>query len=147
MTEPTKLDIAPSVSWGIYVVEAGRLRSPRLVGPDEELVLVAKVHPAPECITVELYRGDVLRDWREWHDGQVVLAVALGRSATLSGSTRLRCRLLVDGRVIGQRTVLLGPPAIDAQGRLAAAPAAAVSEATRLAYVRLLEESWGEPGA
>ena len=54
----------------------------------------------------------------------------------------LRCRLLVDGLEIGQRTVLLGPPTIDAQGRLAETPVAVPSEATRQVYVQLLEDAW-----
>jgi hypothetical protein len=109
------------------------------------LVLLAVVTP-PTRLTVELYRGDRLRDRQEWTppphgDGEAVFAVRLGRSATRLGSARLRCRLLIDGREVGQRTVLLGAPVIDAQGRLAELPAAAPSVATQLAYVRLLEEA------
>jgi hypothetical protein len=132
------------VRWGVYVVEGQRLRRPMLVRPAEELVLLAVVTP-PTPLTVELYRGDRLRDRQEWTpphgDGEAVLAVRLGRSATLRGSARLRCRLLIDGREVGQRTVLLGAPVFDAQGRLAELPADVPSEATRLAYVRLLEEA------
>ena len=132
------------VRWGVYVVEGQRLRRPALVRPAEELVLLVVVTP-PTRLTVELYRGDRLRDRQEWtpphRDGEAVFAVRLGRSATRLGSARLRCRLLIDGREVGQRTVLLGAPVIDAQGRLAEPLAAAPSVATRLAYVRLLEEA------
>jgi hypothetical protein len=146
MTIPTRLANEPSVRWGVYVVEGNRLRRPGLVGPAEELVLLVAVTPAAARLTVELYRGDRLRDRQEWAPaadaGEAVLAVRLGRSATWAGSSRLRCRLLLDGREVGERTVLLGPPAIDAQGRFAGSPGAAASDATRLACVRLLEEMW-----
>jgi hypothetical protein len=113
----------------VYVVEGQRLRKPGLVGPTEKLVLLVRVTPAPARIAVELYRGDQLRDRQEWTpqpiDGVAELAVGLGRSATLTGSSRLRCRLHVDGHLIGERTILLGRPAVDAQGRLAGQPAVA----------------------
>ena len=68
-----------------------------------------------------------------------MLAMRLGRSAALAGSARLRCRLLIAGREIGQQTVLLGPPAIDAQGRLAATPVAVPSAlAMRVSYFCLI---------
>jgi hypothetical protein len=146
MTTPTRPAGQPRVRWGLYVLEGNRLRRPGLVGPAEELVLLASVTGPPARITVELYRGDRLRDRQEWAPapagGETVVAVHLGRSATLTGSGRLRCRLLLDGREIGERTVLLGPNAIDAQGRFAETPGAAASDATRLACVRLLEGMW-----
>src|SRR5262249_28985851 len=131
----------------VYVVEGDRLREPGLVGPEDELILLAAVTPSAARVTVELYRGDVLRDRRDLApaavNGETVLAVRLGRSTNPAGSSRRRCRLLIDGLEIGRRTVLLDRPVVDAQGRLAGAPVAAPSEATRLAYVRLLEETWG----
>jgi len=144
MPDPASPASPARVRWRVYVVEGQRLRRQVLVRPTEKLVLLAVVTP-PTRLTVELYRGDRLRDRQEWtpphRDGEAVFAVRLGRSATLLGSARLRCRLLIDGREVGQQTVLLGAPVIDAQGRLAGLPAGAPSEATRLAYVRLLEET------
>jgi hypothetical protein len=149
VTEPTRIAPAYRVRWGVYVVEGGGLRPAGLVGSADELVLLAVVTPSPGRITAELYRGDVLRDRRQWRPGGVdeaVLAMQLGRGPTRGGSSRLRCRLLIDGGVIGERTVLLGRPAIDAQGRLAEAPPTEPSEPTRLAYARLLDEAWRSPG-
>jgi hypothetical protein len=145
MTEATKLVAKPRVRWGVYAVEGDHLRPAGLVGPKQELVLVAIVSPGGLPIAIELYRGERLRDRQEWTPPSVndesLLAVRLGRSALLAASSRLRCRLLVDGLAIGQRTVLLAPT-IDAQGRLAETPMSVSSEATHLAYVRLLEETW-----
>jgi hypothetical protein len=146
MTEPTRLETVPHVEWGVFVVEGDRLRRPGLVGPADELVLLAAVRPAPAWVAAELYRGDVLRDRCEVRPApdatEAALALRLGRGAALAGSTRLRCRLLVNGRRIGEHTVLLGAPAIDAQGRLTEGPAALASDATQLALTRALEESW-----
>jgi hypothetical protein len=149
VTEPTRLAPVYRVRWGVYVVEGDCLRRPGLVGSADDLVLLAAVTPPPERITVELYRGNVLRDRRDWRpgaQGEAMLAMRLGRGAATAGSSRLRCRLLIDGGVAGERTVLLGRPAIDAQGRLAGAPPPEPSEPTRLAYARLLEEAWRSGG-
>src|SRR3954451_3287512 len=106
MTEPTRLDPGPRVSWGVYVVADNRLRRPTLVAPEDELVLLAVVTP-PAPVAVELYRGDALRDRRDWPAdrgrGDMVVAVALGRGAALAGSSRLRCRLLVNGHEVCER--------------------------------------------
>ena len=135
----------PRVRWGVFIVESDRLHPLGLVGPMDESVFVAIVTPGETHITLELYRGDRLRDRRQVPqalvDGKSVVAVRLGRSDSPTGSSRLRCRLLVNDVAIGERTVLLGAPAIDAQGRLTESPGAA-TEATRMAYVRFLNETW-----
>jgi hypothetical protein len=129
----------------------------RTAGPGDELLLVLEVAGSalyPDGrgeLTVEVWRGDRLRDRRRlqaaWgRSAPFVAAWRLRRGEGSGGSSRLECRVWLDGRPLARAGVLLGRPEVDAQGRLAgrAVPA---SEPTLLAFVRRLESMLEEGGS
>jgi hypothetical protein len=114
-----------------------------LVRPGDELVLWVEVHAGdrPRTLTVEFWRGERLRDrWEQRLDRGVAVArvFRLHRSGAAM-SSRLICRLLVDGREVARQTALVAPAPADSQGRFAegSAPPPA-SAATLLAFVEEL---------
>jgi hypothetical protein len=122
--------------------------------PDDELVLLVKIRAgsrarqAPGDLTAELWRGNRLRDrWRQqvsWAAGACARAAFRLRWNEGPGSSpRLTCRVLLDGHEVLHRTVLLGQPAVDAQGRFQGGVPAGASPATLLAFARELEANLG----
>jgi hypothetical protein len=127
----------------------GDAPEPALVaGPGDELALLIEIQPgrevrsAPSELVVELDRGEQvrarLRQWVDWSAGPARVALRLRWGAGRRVSSRLTCRVSLDGRPVGRETVLLMPGGVDAQGRFAAGEAGPASEATRLAY----EHAW-----
>jgi hypothetical protein len=95
-------------------------------------------------VVVELDRGEQarhrLRRSVDWSAGPAQLALRLRWGQRAEGSSRLICRVSVDGRPVGRSTVLLMPDSVDAQGRFREGERAAPpSAATRLAYARALQ--------
>jgi hypothetical protein len=124
----------------VYRVDDSRLGLASVVGPRDEALLLVRVGrgqtplPAVAELTVELYRGDQLRDQH-----RSVLPTARPYTLALrlrwgdrGGSSRLTCRVLLNGRSAAQCEVLLAAGA-DAQGRLPSGPSdTPMSDATRL---------------
>jgi hypothetical protein len=128
-----------SVRCEIYRLTAAGPERADVVHPGDEVVLLVERDPddAPAGLIVELRRGDRQRDCQ-------VVAVR-DRAAALRlwwgcgpASARLTCVVRHGGRELFRRTLLLGPAAADAQGRLPAGSAAAASPATLLAYAGVL---------
>jgi hypothetical protein len=93
-------------------------------------------------LIVELDRGDELRHRLrqpvDWSRGPGCVALRLHWGARPGASSRLTCRLTLDGLAVGERTVLLLPDAVDAQGRFRSGGAAA-SANTRLVCERAFQ--------
>jgi hypothetical protein len=70
----------------------------------------------------------------DWSNGSARVAVRLRWGKRPGASSRLICRVALDGQQVGRWTVLLMPDTVDAQGRLQTETARPASEATRLAY-------------
>jgi len=90
-------------------------------------------------VTIELYRGDALRDRRcedvEFCTGnRWRTAFRLGWSDRSGASSRLGCRILADGRRVGDLRVLIGRPQVDAQGRIEQSRDENASPQTMIAY-------------
>jgi hypothetical protein len=121
-----------------------------LVRPGDEVVLWVEAragHRSRELV-VEFWRGDQLRDrWRQRLRPGADIAQALRlRWGEAGVSARLTCRVLIDGREVARRTALLGPGAVDAQGRFAdGAAARGASPATLLAFTDELRRQLGGP--
>jgi hypothetical protein len=121
-------------------LEAGAVLPTATARPGDELVLIVEVAPARHCrrLAVDFLRGADLRDcWEQTLSPSAELAVLgyrLRWRDRAGASTRLTCRVRLDGRIIGSPTVLLTPGA-DSQGRFDAPPASAMSEPTRLAFL------------
>jgi hypothetical protein len=109
------------------------------VQPGDELILwlEAQAGRLPHGLAVELWRGEQLRDRWTW---QLVRGASLSQALRLrwgeaGTSSRLTCRVLIDGREVARRTALMAPGAFDAQGRFADDPSAQrASPATLLAF-------------
>ncbi len=115
------------------------------VGPGDELVLVVELPPAdaPRTLTLELTRGTERRHRAERRlepcAGPLVLAFRVSWTDRPGASPRLTCRVRLDGRVIGEPSVLLAPAA-DAQGRFADAPRGPIGEHTRVAFLSAFDQ-------
>lgn len=143
------------IRWGIFRLEAPGLAEPGLVSPELELVLLMEISsPAAmdQFLSFELLRGNQVRDRHE-------LRIQLRPGETWSGafrlcrgtggpgaSSRLVCRLMLDGREIDRLEVLLGKPAVDAQGRFQDPGQPKPSDATLLAYQQELQRRLGNSG-
>jgi len=131
---------------GLYVLTPEGPQPAGLIRPGMEIVFTLQVAAGgrPCDVAVEFHRGDRLRDHWEQRlpTGTELTRVWRLRWGEAGGSSRLICRVLIDGREMARRTALLGPEAADAQGRLAGSESAA-SPATLLAFAehcqRLLE--------
>jgi hypothetical protein len=106
------------------------------------------------CETVEVWRGDRLRHRL---DRQLVLEPGRPQHEAFEinrgpgpHSTRLICRLLIDGTEVARLSCLEARLEVDAQGRFEAAQGLRVSEATAVAYrnefARLLRAPSGNGG-
>jgi hypothetical protein len=146
----------PWIRCGIYRIGPEGLSKPGLVRSDDELVLLIEIDPGGRArpgegnLTVELWRGDRLRDQRQFRlrrasDGRTALALRLDWGRGQGGSARLSCRVRLDGREVARPEVLLGQPAIDAQGRFRDDTPNNASTATLLAFVRQLEDRLDRP--
>jgi hypothetical protein len=151
----------PRVGCAICRHEGGTLTPVRIAWPGDELVLLVEVRPgvglggAASELVIELDRGERVRDRLrqrvDWSRGPARVALWLRWGRRPGAGSRLTCRVALDGRPVGRRTVLLLPDGVDAQGRFPAGDhAAPASEATRLAYGHafraLLDgDSFGEP--
>jgi len=158
-TQLIATDESFTVRSGVFRVTPDGLESPRLVRPADELVLLVHVLPRsrspsedhlrtfvrPDAdVTIELWRGNTLRDrvvqpLSTTPVQPVSLAHRLHWSDRPNASSRLRCRVLVGGRPISQFEILLGQPAVDAQGRFGAPDERLPTQATLVAYVQELE--------
>jgi hypothetical protein len=128
-----------SVRCGLYRVGREGAGAAGLVGQGDEVVLWVEVRAGWRAreLVVELWRGDRLRDRGRLRLRRGVSVSRLWRLrwGEAGGSSRLTCRVLVDGREVARRAALLGPGAVDAQGRFAGgAPARGASPATLLAF-------------
>jgi hypothetical protein len=109
------------------------------VRPGDELILWLEAWTGrlPHELAVELWRGDQLRDcwtWQLERGARLSQALRL-RWGNAGGSSRLTCRVLIDGREVARRTALVAPGTFDAQGRFAEDPAGQrASPATLLAF-------------
>jgi hypothetical protein len=148
----------PASVWcSIFRVTSEGLSAAGTVRPGDELALLVEVRaglparqPGSE-LAVELWRGDRLRDRQQqavsWGtDATLRAAFGLGWSEGQGASVRLTCRVLLDGREVGRQAVLLGQPAVDAQGRFPDSAPPSASAATLLAFVRELEGHLGPAG-
>jgi hypothetical protein len=146
----------PWIHCGLYRLGPDGLRKPGLVRSEDELVLLIEIDPGGRMrpgasnLTVELWRGDRLRDQRRSHlrpasSGRTVLALRLDWGRGKDGSARLSCRVRLDGREVARLEMLLGQPAIDAQGRFRDDTPNNASTATLLAFVRQLEDRLDQP--
>ena len=136
---------------GLYRITASGPQETGLIQSGEELVLAVEVRAGgqPREILVEFWRGDRRRDRWVHHLGpgdeeQRVFRLHWGETR---GSSRLTCRVLIDGREVARRTALLGPGRVDAQGRLPSGAAVReVSAASLLAFAEELERQLPGPG-
>lgn len=139
---------AAYVHCGLFRIAPDGLERPGLCGAADELVLLIDIvmgtaaPTGPRELVVECWRGDLLRDRQRQQvpftaGGRWSAAFRLHWTGRPDGSTRLRCRVLLDGQEIGDEQALLGRPEVDAQGRLAG-PAPAASPATLLAFEQAL---------
>jgi hypothetical protein len=115
-----------------------------VAGQDDELLLL--LDPGRWvvgcAVSVELWRGDCLRDrWTGTLTQPGVLRMLRGNR--VRASARLTCRVLLGGCEVFRRTVLLGRPVVDAQGRLPGGTESAASAATLLAYAEELQARLG----
>jgi hypothetical protein len=120
-----------------------------VLGPGDEVVLVIQVRGkgpssgSPGDLTIELYRGDRLRDRREAcvdlsTDNCWSTAYRLHWGHDSAGSSRLLCRVLANGRQLARHQLLLGRPQVDAQGRFDQPLGSGSSGATMLAFEAML---------
>jgi len=129
-------------------VDGTRIAAPGLTGSGDEVVLLVEVDPdaAGRELAVDLLRGDERRGgWqgRVGTDG-VLVALRLHWDPARPASSRLICRVSLDGREVARRTVLLGQPTVDAQGRFAGNTPPNASNATVLAYFEEWQTLFGE---
>ncbi|MFH1921863.1 MAG: hypothetical protein ABIP48_18510 [Planctomycetota bacterium] len=94
-------------------------------------------------LTIELYRGDRLRDRRRLRvdfsaSGYWSAAFRLHWSTGPASSSRLSCHVLANGRQIARHQLLIGPPQVDGQGRFPRAMDSSVSSATMIAFEDML---------
>jgi hypothetical protein len=117
-----------------------------LVQPGEEVYLLLELS-APGGVAaerphlaVELWRGNECHHVRRQtvQETRTRLAWRLSFGSGEGRSSRLRCRILLDGQEAATAVVLQGRPAVDAQGRLPSAGQAA-SPATLFAYQEELQ--------
>jgi hypothetical protein len=152
MTAVTADDLPelPRAACAIWRVAGDTLTPARVAWPGDELLLLVEIRPgaglrrAASEVIVELDRGEQVRDRLrgsvDWSTGPAQLALRLRWGQRAEGSSRLVCRVSVDGRPVGRSTVLLMPDSVDAQGRFREGERAAPpSVATRLAYARALQ--------
>jgi hypothetical protein len=133
----------PRVKCAICRFENGLPTSVAVARPEDELVLLVEVRPGglgrgASELMVELDRGEQVRH-RVWQRvdcsaAPVCVAMRLHWGQRPEASSRLTCRLFLDGQPVGRRTVLLMPDRVDAQGRFRAGQAAPPSEHTRIIY-------------
>lgn len=135
--------------YGVFRRAATGWQACDLVAPGDELVLLAEATAGADFsgdavqVTIELYRGDSLRDRRcedvEFCTGKRWrTAFRLGWSDRPGASTRLWCRILADGRRVGDLRVLIGGPQVDAQGRIEQPREEEASPQTMIAYEECL---------
>jgi hypothetical protein len=122
-----------------------------LIRPDDELVLLveAVMGGCPRELTVEFWRGDCLRDrWARRLEAGERLSLAFRlRWGVPGASSRLTCRILIEGRQVIRRTALLGEGPVDAQGRFVNGVASrAASSATLRAFRDELRRQLDCPG-
>jgi hypothetical protein len=134
-----------------YRITASGPQRTGLIQAGEELVLALEIRAGgqPREVVVEFWRGDRRRDRWVHHLGSGDEEHRLFRLhwGETGGSSRLTCRVLIDGREVARRTALLGPGQVDAQGRLPDRDAArAVSAATLLAFTQELDQQLSRPG-
>jgi hypothetical protein len=147
--EPQQPLSAPVVRCGIYRLTATGLERPSLVRPDDLLVLLIELGPTNEwhhnscSLCIEFWRGDELRDRIEC---QIELknGEAWSRAIRLcwrdrAASSRLCCRVLLNGNCVTSCRALLGSMRIDGQGRFVEGWADGGSSATMVAYEQELE--------
>jgi hypothetical protein len=152
MTAVTASDLPEPLrgACAIWRVAGDTLTPAHIAWPEDELVLLIEILPAvgprraASEVVVELERGEQVRDRLrrsvDWSAGPAQLALRLCWGQRANGSSRLVCRVSVDGRPVGRSTVLLMPDGVDAQGRFREGERAALpSSATRLAYARALQ--------
>jgi hypothetical protein len=137
------------VRCGLFRITPAGPERAGLVCPGDELVLFVEVRAGgrPRELVVELLRGDRPRDrWRQRLEADVNLAFRLRRGEGL-GSSRLTCRVMLDGREVACETALIGPGPADAQGRFASdAVLPSASPATLLAFAGELQRQLADPG-
>jgi hypothetical protein len=126
--------------------------SPSLTGPvhtarpGDELVLLVELPAAVavRVLAVELFRGADRRDG--WECVVPSSAITTQRVCRLrwrdrpDASSRLTCRVHLDGRQIGEPSVLLVGSGVDAQGRLSAPPPTGMSDHTRMAVLGAFDQ-------
>lgn len=104
---------------------------------------VADETPSQHELLIELWRGNQFRD-RQVQEVSIVAgapyqaAYRVTWSRRHSGSSRLQCRVVMDGREVGWWELLLQRFSIDAQGRLSLDVVSHESRDTILAYQREL---------
>jgi hypothetical protein len=140
-----------SIRAGLYHLTPEGPSRAGLVRSDDGLVLLVEVVTGdhPRELMVEFWRGDRLRDqWgRRLNAGERLSLAFRLRWGAPGASSRLTCRILIDGRPVIRRTALLGEEPVDAQGRLANGIASrAASLATLLAFRDELRRHLDRPG-
>jgi hypothetical protein len=156
MTEPRTngRPVPVRVTCRIYLLDGGRGQPATVAGPGDELLALVRVwpgaRPMADDLTIELYRGDALRDRRRLslpaRARPHVVALRLRWGDRAGASSRLTCRALLHGRVVAEDTVLL-TGGVDAQGRLAPGAAhTSASSRTRLVCEQALRALLRDPG-
>src|SRR5437588_4906164 len=97
-----------SLRCALYCIGPDGHSETSLIGPEDEVVLVLRPS-APASVTVELWRGERLRD--RWN-GTIVRStfLRLRHGDGAGASSRLTCRVLVAGREGFCRTLLQARP-------------------------------------
>jgi hypothetical protein len=120
-----------------------------MVRPGAELVLLLEVPIGhrPCDLAVEFWRGEQLRDsWRRRLDSAGIAMAMRLHWGEARASSRLTCRVLIDGREVARQTALLGPCTFDAQGRfLDGTEPQTASPATLLAFTAELQRQLDAP--
>ena len=143
-----------SMQCGLYKLIADSLVSPRVASQGDELLLLVELTAqgegtaAPSDLTVELWRGDELRDRQQRaitkaDRGSWTAAVRLSWGDRGAASSRLMCRVMLDGHEVFRRLLLIAELGVDAQGKLAPASDRPASAATMIAYERALAAQLG----
>jgi hypothetical protein len=140
-----------SIRAGLYRLTPAGPSRVGLVRPDDELVFSVEVVTGgrPRKLIVEFWRGDRLRDrWgRRLNAGERLSLAFRLRWSVPRASSRLTCRIVIDGRQVLRRTALLGGEPVDAQGRFANGYAMrAASPATLQAFSDELRRQLDHPG-